>query len=177
MGEYAGKGVAGSALGIAIGGLTAALLNNDGDGIGGLIGNGGSKKNEKILELTSENSLLKANFYTEQQLTGIRAEMAKQSEQIACINTQMALRDQIVDGKIAQTALVAKNGIDQLQCALACLQKSVDGITATYVPAQQVTPLPMPSPWPGFPYPPMPPFVPPQQTTQSGTTQTQTGGQ
>lgn len=32
MAEFASKGVAGSALGLAIGGLSAALLNNDGDG-------------------------------------------------------------------------------------------------------------------------------------------------
>ena len=52
MAEFASKGVAGSALGLAIGGLSAALLNNDGDGpLGGLLGNGGSKKNEKIADL------------------------------------------------------------------------------------------------------------------------------
>ena len=70
MAEFASKGVAGSALGLAIGGLSAALLNNDGDGpLNGLLG-GGSKKNEKIADLMAENTLLKSKSYTDAEIKG-----------------------------------------------------------------------------------------------------------
>ena len=74
MAEFASKGVAGSALGLAIGGLSAALLNNDGDGpLNGLLGGGSNRKNEKIADLMAENTLLKSRSYTDSEIKGVTA--------------------------------------------------------------------------------------------------------
>lgn len=187
MAEFASKGVAGSALGLAIGGLSAALLNNDGDGLlGGVLGNGGSKKNEKIADLMAENTLLKGKAYTDSEVksitarvSGMEVEQARQSERIGCLQTQMDLREKIVDGKISEASLVAANGIERVSCGLDCLRRTVDGIASTYVPAGKVTPLPAPNPFPPvppyspypYPYPfPFPPVPPVSSGTQSGTT-------
>ena len=188
MAEFASKGVAGSALGLAIGGLSAALLNNDGDGpLNGLLG-GGSKKNEKIADLMAENTLLKGKAYTDSEVKSITArvssmevEQAKQGARIDCLQNQMDLREKILDGKISEASLVAANGIERVSCGLDCLRHTVDGIASTYVPAGKVTPLPAPNPFPPvppyspYPYPyPFPPFpfppVPPVPPVSSGTT-------
>lgn len=188
MAEFASKGVAGSALGLAIGGLSAALLNNDGDGVlGGILGNGGSKKNEKIADLMAENTLLKGKAYTDSEVksitarvSGMEVEQARQSERIGCLQTQMDLREKIVDGKISEASLVAANGIERVSCGLDCLRRTVDGIATTFVPAGKVTPLPAPNPFPPvppyspypypypFPFPPVPP-VTSGSTTTGGT--------
>ena len=184
MAEFASKGVAGSALGLAIGGLSAALLNNDGDGLlGGILG-GGSKKNEKIADLMAENTLLKGRSYTDAEIKGVTArvcglevEQAKQGARIDCLAAQMDLREKITDGKIQEVALTSANGIDKVACGLDCLRRTVDGIASTYVPAGKVTPLPAPNPFPPvppyspYPYPyPFPPFPfpPAPPLTQSG---------
>ena len=194
MAEFASKGVAGSALGLAIGGLSAALLNNDGDGpLGGLLG-GGSKKNEKIADLMAENTLLKSKSYTDSEVksitarvSGMEVEQAKQGARIDCIQTQMDLREKIVDGKISEASLVAANGIERVSCGLDCLRRTVDGIASTYVPAGKVTPLPAPNPFPPvppyspypylypFPFPPVPPVPPVSSGTTGGTEATNNG--
>ena len=193
MGEYASKGV-------GVGGLTTGIigtslaglltLNNNGNGglLGGLLGN--NNQNEKITNLMNENTLLKANAYVDNQIkdstsqiSQLKTESAVQEQQIACLEKQMGLREQIMDGKIAQVALTANNGIDKVGCALNCLQRTVDGISSTYVPAGKVTPLPAPNPFPPLPpyspyFPFVPPFVPPVvppvtgSTTTGGTTET-----
>jgi len=193
MGEYASKGV-------GVGGLTTGIigtslaglltLNNNGNGglLGGLFGN--NNQNEKITNLMNENTLLKANAYVDNQIKDstsqicqLKTESAVQEQQIQCLEKQMGLREQIMDGKIAQVALTANNGIDKVGCALNCLQNTVNGISSTYVPAGKVTPLPAPNPFPPLPpyspyFPFVPPFVPPVVppvtggTTTGGTTET-----
>ena len=165
-------------------------LNNNGNGglLGGLLGN--NNQNEKITNLMNENTLLKANAYVDNQIkdstsqiSQLKTESAVQEQQIQCLEKQMGLREQIMDGKIAQVALTANNGIDKVGCALNCLQRTVDGISSTYVPAGKVTPLPAPNPFPPLPpyspyFPFVPPFVPPVVppvtggTTTGGTTET-----
>lgn len=162
--EYASKGVAGTGLGLGIAGTALALLENNGGLLGGLLGGG-----NKTAELMAENTLLKAQQYTDHQVCPVRVEQARQAEQINCIRGQMDLREQIIDGKIAQATLAANNGMTALQGALACLQRTVDGISSTYVPAGKVTPLPQPAPvpppfWPPYPFPPVPPVVTPPAT-------------
>ena len=190
MAEFASKGVAGSALGLAIGGLSAALLNNDGDGLlGGVLGNGGSKKNEKIADLMAENTLLKGRSYTDAEIKGVTArvcglevEQAKQGARIDCLATQMDLCEKITDGKIQEVALTSANGIDKVACGLDCLRRTVDGIASTYVPAGKVTPLPAPNPFPPvppyspYPYPYPFPFPPVPPVTSGSTTTTPAGG-
>ena len=196
MAEFASKGVAGSALGLAIGGLSAALLNSDGDGpLGNLLGNGGSKKNEKIADLMAENTLLKGKAYTDSEVksitarvSGMEVEQAKQGARIDCLQTQMDLKGQILEGKISESSLVAANGIERVSCGLDCLRRTVDGIASTYVPAGKVTPLPAPNPFPPvppyspypypypFPFPPVPPVPPASSGTATGGTEVTNNG-
>ena len=195
MAEFASKGVAGSALGLAIGGLSAALLSNDGDGpLNGLLG-GGSKKNEKIADLMAENTLLKSRSYTDSEVksitarvSGMEVEQAKQGARIDCLQSQMDLREKILDGKISEASLVAANGIERVSCGLDCLRRTVDGIATTFVPAGKVTPLPAPNPFPPvppyspypypypFPFPPVPPVPPVSSGTASGGTEATNNG-
>lgn len=176
MAEFASKGVSGTALGLGIAG-TVGLVNSmsqNGDGLlGGLFGGG-----NKVDELRAENTLLKSQRYTDAEnkaitadICQLKAESAVQAEQIAAMKREADLKGQIMEGKIAQVADAANCGISQLQCSLGCLQKTVDGITRTFVPAAAVTPLP--SPWP---YPPVPPYyVPPTDggtAAKTGTTST-----
>lgn len=212
MPEFASKGIAGTALGLAIPG-TVALAGqlSNGDGLlGGLFG-GGSKKDERIANLMAENTQLKGEKYTDSQIKEVNAEICRlgteqvrQGEELTGLRREMELRDQLThkdiqcvasdadckigrvnervatmeqltDCKIARVADSASCGIQNLNTALQCLQQTVAGITRTYVPAQQVTPLP--SPWP---FPPNPPYgpgfwpFPPQQqaSSSSGTTTT-----
>lgn len=189
--EYASKGVAGTGLGLGIGGVALGLLNNPGI-LGNLFGGGYYRQEEreyaeKMSNLVAENTLLKAQQYSDNNAKGLQSQiceirvenatkfgdvntiLAKQSEQINCINTSSTLRDQITDGKIAQVAQTANCGISQLQIQLGCLQNTVNGISSTFVPAGKVTPLPAPNPFPPVPpyFYPFPPVVPP---TSSGTT-------
>ena len=193
MAEYASKGVSGTALGLSIAGTVGLVnsLSQNGNGfLGGLFGNG---NNSQMEELRSENTLLKANRYTdnqnkdlEREICQLKSESAVQAEQIAAMKREGELREQLTDCKIAKVADAAKCGIDALRCSLECLQQTVAGITRTYVPAASVTPLPAPWPYPpvppyGPPIPFPPPFVPPavsNGTTGGTVTQTtqQTGG-
>jgi len=164
MPEYASKGVAGTGLGLGIAGTALALLQNNQGGTGGILGNLLGNNNNYI-ELMQENTLLKAQQYTDNSNMSIKIDLAKQEERMNCMNTKMELKDQIFDGKMALVAQTANAGISQLQCQLQCLQNTVAGISSTYVPAGKVTPLPAPNPFPPVPpygpYPPYYPFVPP----------------
>lgn len=198
--EYASKGVAGTGLGLGIAGTALGLLNNNGNLLGNLLGGRNSEQTEKISELVAENTLLKAQKYSDDnaknlqsQICEMRVEnankfgdvnaaMVKQGEQINCIKSSAELRDQIIDGKMAQVAQSANCGISTLQQQLNCLQQTVNNISSTYVPAGKVTPLPAPNPFPPvppyapYPYPPfpfIPPVVPPT-TNSGGTTTTNT---
>lgn len=164
----ASVGLAGSALGLAIPG-TVALVNqlSNGNGfLGGLFGGG---NNDKILALTAENVELKANRYTDNKLTPIQVELAKQGEQITCLGTQMALRDEIIDGKIALSTQTANTGFAQVNCAIACLQNTINSIARPFVPMPAIA---GPPPFPP-PAPPAPPTPPDAGTT---TTSTSTNG-
>lgn len=160
----ASVGLAGSALGLAIPG-TVALVNQMSQGgfLGGLFGGG---NNDKILALTAENVELKANRYTDNKLTPIQVELAKQGEQITCLGTQMALRDEIIDGKIALSTQTANTGFAQVNCAIACLQNTINGIARTFVPMPAIAGPP--------PFPPPAPPTPPDAGT--ATTSTGTNG-
>lgn len=67
MAEFASKGVAGSGLGLGIAGTALGLLNNGGNGglLGGLLGGG----NQNVVSaLQAENSMLKAENYSDKNL-------------------------------------------------------------------------------------------------------------
>jgi hypothetical protein len=66
-----------------------------------------------------------------------------QGQQIADMKAEMALQNEIVAQRIAAVATASNNGISALNTALAGLQNTVNGITATYVPAAKMTPNPV----------------------------------
>lgn len=144
MGDYASKGVAGSGLGLGIAGTALGLLNNG--GLGGILGGGNTNK---ISELMSENSMLKAENYSDKVAkevyaqsvvdnNNLRTEMyafikpladeaAANKVNIATIQaTQQAeveknlLREQLVKSEIEKQGLLASQGIQALQAQINC---------------------------------------------------------
>lgn len=181
MAEYASKGLS-NGIGIpalVLGSLGFLQSGGLGNGLGGLFGN--NQQQERVAALMAENTQLKSQVYTDGQvkdlnaeICGLRQEVTKQGAEIECINRTSALREEIVDGKIARVADAATCGINTLKCSLDCLQQTVAGITRTYVPAGAVTPLP--SPWP---YPPVPPYfppIPPAEVQQASSSSSSTTG-
>lgn len=171
MAEFASKGVAGAGLGLGIAGTALGLLNNNGGGLGGLLGGGSGNE---IARLQAENAMLKSENYADkvgkevyqqsladnkstrdelyafikplaEEAADNRVNTARMEEQIKCLNQKMELREQIVLGKVNEVALTANNGLTALNGALACLQNTVAGITQTIVPASAVCPNPMPA--------------------------------
>lgn len=140
--------------------------------LGGLLGGGGY--NDKLMTLMTENSLLKSENYSDkvanevykqsaldntnlsdrlldkyispmaQEIADRRVKDARMEEQLKCLNQKMELREEIMEGKIAQVADKSACGISQLGIALNCLQQTVNGITKVIVPQTAVCPQPMP---------------------------------
>lgn len=155
MGEFASKGLAGSALGLAIPG-TVALANQvlgNGQGLGGLFGGG---TNNQVMSLMTENSMLKAENYSDK----VANEVYKQSvadnkelterifdkyiEPMSKELCDIRVREARMEGKIGEVALIANNGLTSLQGQVNCLAQTVSGITKTVVPIGAVCPAPMP---------------------------------
>ena len=164
MGEYASKGVAGTGLGLGIAGTALSLLNNNGSNIlGGILGN----NNNQVMQLMSENSLLKAENYSDkigkevyenlstrfldkyispmaQEIADARVREATMSAEIKCIKETSCLKEQLFNARLNEVALVANNGLTNLQGQVNCLAQTVNGITKTVVPIGSVCPSPMP---------------------------------
>ena len=103
MAEYAGKGVAGTGLGLGIAG-TVALANQlfgQGGGLPFFGGGAAPMMQKEILDLTAENTLLKANQFTTMQVCPINVENARQSEQINCLQGQLAALQNLI-GQVVQ---------------------------------------------------------------------------
>lgn len=109
-----------------LGGIGTALAVANG-GVGRLLGWGppppGGPVSPEMLALTAENATLKAQVYTDAQTRPLAVTQAAQGEQIACIQKQMDLRQQIVEGKIDTVAQVSGMGITALQQAVASVTK------------------------------------------------------
>ena len=164
MGEYASKGVAGTGLGLGIAGTALSLLNNNGSNLlGGILGN----NNNQVMQLMSENSLLKAENYSDkigkevyenlstrfldkyispmaQEIADARVREATMSAEIKCIKETSCLKEQLFNARLNEVALVANNGLTNLQGQVTCLAQTVAGITKTVVPIGSVCPTPMP---------------------------------
>lgn len=156
MGEYAGKGLAGTALGLAIPG-TVALANqlfSGGNGLlGGLMGGG---CNNQVMNLMAENSMLKSENYSDKvanevykQAVADNKELSdrifdKYIEPMSKEICDMKVREARMEGKIGEVALIANNGLTALQGQVNCLAQTVNGITKTVVPISAVCPAPMP---------------------------------
>ena len=136
MANYKGTAIGGLVTGI----LGAVALGNQliGDGNGVLGIGGGGMKNQQILDLTAENAVLKANQFTMLQVQPLQVQVAQQGEQIACLNKQLELNNQIIDGKIASVACTANSGINALNVALANLQNTVNQVIQPFIPENKV---------------------------------------
>ncbi len=164
-GSGLGLGIAGTALGVL-----ASAQNGNGI-LGGLFG-GNSNCNQAIAERDAMIARLTSEKYTDTAVLSLRDKLeklvddaaaqtvkndkaiAQNSQEIACLQRQldteakwsrenMALREQIIDGKIAAVAQAATTGISNLGASLAALQATVAGITATVVPKSAICPQPM----------------------------------
>ena len=139
MAEYASKGLSN---GVGIPALVLGSLGflQSGGLANGLLGNNGQQ--DKIMGLMTENAQLKANSYTDNKTCALQAEVAELRAQVQCINTQLPLRDEITNERIARVADTANCGIGRVQDALACLAQRVNSITGVYVPVTNVMPTP-----------------------------------
>ena len=154
MGEFASKGVAGSALGLGIAGLSVGLLNNNGNGLlGGLFGN---NCQQQVGMLQSELAQLRAEKYSDQSIATVynamRTEVQNLQDRlldkyISPISQEIAdirVREANTNAKIAEVGCLCNNGITALQGQINCLAATVNGITKTVVPISAVCPTPMP---------------------------------
>lgn len=169
--EFASKGVAGSGLGLGIAGTALGLLNNGGNGIlGGLLGGG----NQNVVSaLQAENSMLKAENYSDKNAKEVyaqsladnrrlrdetfaylkpladesannRVELAKLQAELKCCCEKQELREQIVLGKVNELALTTQAKFSCLDQTIAGMMGTMNNITKTIVPASAICPAPMP---------------------------------
>lgn len=153
-------GIVGTVLGGTALALGAGMLNGN---LGGIFGNNSTQ--QQISSLQMDNAILKASNSVDTKLVDVYttlrtmdknqdAVIAAIDKRLAAIETAAPLREQIVLGQVnsvaqslasnvtALNASIASNTAS-LQSEISCIQKTLGGITATYVPATQVTPLPM----------------------------------
>jgi hypothetical protein len=119
MGEFASKGVAGSALGLGIAGLSVALLNGNQNG-GGILGNlfGNNCGCSQTQSLMAENAMLKAEKYTDQTVAAVYKANRDEKD---------ALADRLLDKYISPMAQeIASMRVREAETAGAidCLSKS-----------------------------------------------------
>lgn len=140
--------------------------------LGGILG--GNSNQNQFSALLAENAMLKSENYSDKigkevyaqslsdnnalsdrvfdkwfnpiatEVAQNRVEMARLQEQLKCCCEKQELREQIINGRINEVALIANNGITALQGQVACLAQTVSGITKTVVPITAVCPQPMP---------------------------------
>lgn len=147
MAEFASKGVAGSALGLGIAGLSVALLNNGGlgGGLGGILGGGNTNAyidslNSKIAELNAEKYSDKVGIEVFKAARESDAKTNSRFEEIARTIADMRFREAQTAGKIDLVAATANQGIATNSAAIACLQNTVAGITKIVVPNSSICP-------------------------------------
>lgn len=172
MAEFASKGVAGAGLGTGIAGLALGVLNSSANGnglLGGLFGGGNQNM---ISTLQAENSLLKAENYSDKNAREVymqsltdnrrlrdetfafvkpladeaannRVELAKLQAELKCCCEKQELREQIVLGKVNELALTTQAKFGCIDGTIANMMGTIGQITSTIVPISAVCPTPM----------------------------------
>lgn len=145
MAEFASKGVAGSALGLGIAGLSVALLNGGlGGGLGGILGGGNNayvdSLNSKIAELNAEKYSDKVGIEVFKAARDSDAKINARFEEVARTIADMRVREAQTAGKIDLVAATANQGIAANSAAITCLQNTVAGITKIVVPNSSICP-------------------------------------
>ena len=145
MAEFASKGVAGSALGLGIAGLSVALLNGGlGGGLGGILGGGNNayvdSLNSKIAELNAEKYSDKVGIEVFKAARDSDAKINARFEEVARTIADMRVREAQTAGKIDLVAATATQGIAANSAAITCLQNTVSSITKIVVPNSSICP-------------------------------------
>lgn len=173
MAEFASKGVAGSGLGLGIAGTALGVLNSSANGnglLGGLFGGGNQSM---VSALQAENSMLKAENYSDKNAKEVyaqsladnrrlrdeafafikpladesannRVELARLQEQLKCCCEKQELREQIVLGKVNELALTTQAKFACVDQTIAGMMGTLGKITNTIVPMSAICPTPMP---------------------------------
>ena len=142
--KYASKGVAGTGLGLGIAGTALGLLaGNNGSGLSGILGGnncGGCSEDhyvnryelglqQEIAAKDTKISLLESNIYVDSK--------------IADVYERLNNKIQGIEGQICQQAVVNA----QIGANISCMQSAIStlqGLTKTVVPIDNVCPAPMP---------------------------------
>ena len=173
MAEFASKGVAGSGLGLGIAGTALGVLNSSANGnglLGGLLGGGNQNM---VFALQAENSMLKAENYSDKNAKEVyaqsladnrrlrdetfaylkplsdeaannRVELAKLQAELKCCCEKQELREQIVLGKVNELALTTQAKFGSVDGTIANIMGTIGKITNTVVPMSAICPTPMP---------------------------------
>lgn len=137
------------AIGTGLGVLNGAANGGTGGFLGNLFGNNGQAN--QVSALMSENAMLKAQKYTDEQVAELyRAKVRDDKElavfasnidkRVAALETAAPLREQILDGKIALVAQSADCCCKAANTAIANLQATVNTITKLVVPNSAICP-------------------------------------
>lgn len=149
--EYASKAATNTAVTLgAIGtGLGVLNSNNNGNGLlGGLLGGG---NNNQMMALMSENATLKSEKYTDAQIANLYQAKVRDDKELMVFATNIdkrvtalevsaPLREQILQGQIAQVAQQSTCCCNAATAAIANLQSAVNSITKLVVPNTAVCP-------------------------------------
>lgn len=151
MGDYASKGVAGSGLGLGIAGTALGLLNA-GNGCGGLLGGlfGGNRcgygalglgESQYVASILAENGMLKAENYSDRVAKEVYQQTLTDNKQLRQdIRDELALREQIMAGKIESLANATTCNFNAVNTAIANLANTVSGITKVVIPTTAICP-------------------------------------
>lgn len=149
--DYASKGVANTGLGLSIGALATSLLNGSLGNVFGGIGGGAnaatlaiSERDAKIAKLESEKysdgKTQELYNYTVSQNEKLSQFLCNVDKRVTALEVSAPLREQILDGKIAQVADKAACCCSQTNAALANLSAVVNNITKIVVPNSSICP-------------------------------------
>lgn len=151
--DYASKGVGAGALTTGIIGTAGAVLSGAfGNIFGGGMGGGNatlaiSERDAKIAKLESEKysdgKTQELYNYTVSQNEKLSQFLCNVDKRLYSLETAAPLREQILDGKIAQVADKVACCCSATNAALANLSAVVNNITKTIIPIDSVCPKPM----------------------------------
>ena len=132
-----------------IAGTALALLNNNncGNGVlGGLFGNNchngfNVAEVQYVSSLQSENAMLKSENYSDRVAKEVYQQTLTDNKQLRQdIRDELALREQIMAGKIESLANATTCNFNAVNTAIANLANTVSGITKTVIPTTAICP-------------------------------------
>lgn len=142
-------------MGKPIAGTALALLNNNGCGngvLGGLFGGNrcgygalGLGESQYVASILAENGMLKAENYSDRVAKEVYQQTLTDNKQLRQdIRDELALREQIMAGKIESLANATTCNFNAVNTAIANLANTVSGITKVVIPTTAICPEVMP---------------------------------